>query len=308
MIANRNLSLGTIFAVAMFVFLVGCTAPPAPRDLDDGAFEGTVSRVWEDGLMLDVGAGDSVLIDTWGVCGDNTARNISTGDSVRVYATRDLISYDAWRILDATGQPACDVAVVADTEPTDTEPTDTELTVGMAQRNTDDGAFVGTVGRVWSDGMTLEVDGGGSIRIDTWAVCGDHTARNISTGDRVRVYASRDLLSYDAWRILDEDGEPLCGRAVAAADESAPGAPRAQRNADDGAFVGTVGRVWSDGMRLDTDDGGSIRIDTWAVCGDNTARNIRMGDRVRVYASRSLFSYDAWRILDEEGQPACSRR
>lgn len=73
-----------------------------------------------------------------------------------------------------------------------------------------EGAFEGSVSRVWQDGMTLEVDGGATVRLDTWSVCGDRTASNIAVGDELRVYADRDLLSYEAWQILDPSGEPAC--------------------------------------------------------------------------------------------------
>lgn len=73
-----------------------------------------------------------------------------------------------------------------------------------------DGDFVGVVSRVWEDGLRLDVDSGGSIRVDTWNVCGDATARNISVGDRITVSAERDILNFDAFEILDEDGRPAC--------------------------------------------------------------------------------------------------
>lgn len=89
----------------------------------------------------------------------------------------------------------------------------TILLVGCAgshPRN-EDGAFEGTVTNVRSDRLTLELSDG-SVRIDTWSVCGDHTARNISVGDEITVFADRDLFSYEAWRILDENGEAACPR------------------------------------------------------------------------------------------------
>lgn len=78
-----------------------------------------------------------------------------------------------------------------------------------AHRNTD-GAYEGIVSRVSRDGLTLDVDGGGSVRFDTWSVCGDNTSRFISTGDRLVVYGDRDLFDYEAWRILDQNGDPAC--------------------------------------------------------------------------------------------------
>lgn len=83
------------------------------------------------------------------------------------------------------------------------------------------------------------------------------------------------------------------------------GVGRVPRN-DAGAIEGQVTRVRNDNMRIETSDG-SVTIDTWAVCGDNTRQHISEGDRVQVYANRDLFSYDAWRILDENGESACPR-
>lgn len=88
----------------------------------------------------------------------------------------------------------------------------TLLVAGCASRTprNEDGAIVGTVTRVRRDSMNLDVEGGGNVRIDTWGVCGDSTADNISVGDTVTVFASKDLFSYDAWRILDENGDRAC--------------------------------------------------------------------------------------------------
>lgn len=196
-----------IVAIAAFVAFAGCVAPQAPRASTDGAFEGTISRVWEDGLSLDVDGGGTILIDTWSVCGDGTARNLSPGDSVRVYATRDLVSYDAWRILNVEGQPACGTGVAAVAQESGDDEGDTR-----ARRSADEGAFEGTVSRVWEDGLTLDVNGGGTITVDTWSVCGDNTARDINRGDALRVYASRDFGGYDAWQIVNEASEPACSR------------------------------------------------------------------------------------------------
>lgn len=64
-------------------------------------------------------------------------------------------------------------------------------------------------------------------------------------------------------------------------------------------------RVWSDGLRLDVDSGGSIRADTWEVCGDSTPQSIAVGDWIAVFASWGLFRRDAWQVLDAEGEPTC---
>lgn len=88
------------------------------------------------------------------------------------------------------------------------------LMTGCASRTprNEDGAIVGTVTRVGQDNMSVDVEGGSNVRIDTWGVCGDSTADNISVGDTVTIFASKDLFSYDAWRILNESGDPACSR------------------------------------------------------------------------------------------------
>lgn len=97
----------------------------------------------------------------------------------------------------------------------------------------------------------------------------------------------------------------LCLIAVTAALLVTGCASRTPRN--EGGIEGTVTRVRRDSMNLEVADGGNIRVDTWAACGDSTADNISVGDTVTVFASKDLFSYDAWRVLDENGDRACSR-
>lgn len=79
---------------------------------------------------------------------------------------------------------------------------------GSHPRNPD-GAFVGTVERVRSDHLWLNV-GNGTVSIDTWSVCGDRTAQHVSAGDPLHVYAQRDWFSYEAWRITTPEGESVC--------------------------------------------------------------------------------------------------
>lgn len=248
----------------------------------DANYEGSVTRVWEDGLVLQLSDGSSVMVDTWAVCEDNTARNISTGDQITVIANRDAFSYDAKNILNASGEPAC-------------EATSVDLD---AARNSD-GGFEGVATSVREDGLRLELSDGSSMRIDTWNVCGDRTARYIGTGNQITVYANHDGLSYEAIRILNANGDPAC--------EAAPTDLDTLRNSN-GAFEGVVTNVREDGLRLELSDGSSMRIDTWDVCGDNTARHISLGDQLIVEAERDGLGYDAIRILDATGEPACPSR
>lgn len=90
---------------AAAMLLAGCS--PKGQVNSDGAFAGTVSRVWEDGLNLAIEGGNTIRVDTWSVCGDFTATSIASGDAIQVWATRDLFSYEAWQIQNADGEPAC---------------------------------------------------------------------------------------------------------------------------------------------------------------------------------------------------------
>jgi len=103
-VPERVAALAVVAVMSLVV--TGCVAGAKfPRN-DEGGFEGTVTSVGQDNLRMDVGDGN-MWVDAWAVCGDNTSQNISVGDEILVFADRELFSYDAWRILDADGEPAC---------------------------------------------------------------------------------------------------------------------------------------------------------------------------------------------------------
>lgn len=81
-------------------------AAPALALADWRKIEGTVERVWEDGLRLQT-QGDSVRVDTWAVCGDTTPLHIRAGDTLRIEGDQELTGLDAAAITRADGQPAC---------------------------------------------------------------------------------------------------------------------------------------------------------------------------------------------------------
>lgn len=62
-------------------------------------------------------------------------------------------------------------------------------------------------------------------------------------------------------------------------------------------YTGTVERVWEDGFRLDTGDR-TFRVDSWDVYGDNTHRNIAVGDRIQVTGEFEGREFDAFSITD----------
>jgi len=76
----------------------------------------------------------------------------------------------------------------------------------------------GTVERVWEDGLSLKV-GNDSVRVDTWAVCGDATPLYIRVGDRLSIEGDRELVSLDAARITGADGRMPCQGAEPPPDE-----------------------------------------------------------------------------------------
>ncbi|MBS3959052.1 MAG: hypothetical protein KGZ52_06610 [Xanthomonadaceae bacterium] len=89
-----------------FAFVLLLAATPSLALADWATVEGTVERVWEDGLSLKVGT-DSVRVDTWAVCGDATPLHIRVGDQLRIEGDRELTSLDAARITGADGKQPC---------------------------------------------------------------------------------------------------------------------------------------------------------------------------------------------------------
>lgn len=69
--------------------------------------------------------------------------------------------------------------------------------------------------------------------------------------------------------------------------------------AQDNSFSGTVERVWEDGFRLNTGDR-SVRVDSWDVYGDNTARNLSKGDRITVNGEFEGGKFDAFSITKSD--------
>lgn len=75
----------------------------------------------------------------------------------------------------------------------------------------DQGGIEGTVESLREDSLVLRVDED-TIRVDTWAVCGDSTRRHIAVGDQITVFGELDVITYDASEILNAAGEPACPR------------------------------------------------------------------------------------------------
>jgi len=60
-------------------------------------------------------------------------------------------------------------------------------------------------------------------------------------------------------------------------------------------YIGTVERVWEDGLRLNTGDR-TLRVDTWDVYGDNTPSNVAVGDELTITGEFEGREFDAFNI------------
>lgn len=94
--------------VAGFTFLLvgtlttGCAIAQA----QGATFSGRVHRVWEDGFQLSNGQ-HSIIVDSYDICGDNTARHITVGEQVTVTGEFEGGEFDAFSITKANGKSVC---------------------------------------------------------------------------------------------------------------------------------------------------------------------------------------------------------
>jgi hypothetical protein len=70
-------------------------------------------------------------------------------------------------------------------------------------------SFSGTVERVWEDGFQLRTDSR-IIVVDSYDLCGDFTARHISTGEQLSVSGEFDEGEFDAYTLTRSSGETVC--------------------------------------------------------------------------------------------------
>jgi hypothetical protein len=66
--------------------------------------------------------------------------------------------------------------------------------------------------------------------------------------------------------------------------------------------TGTVERVWEDGLRLNTGNR-TLRVDTWDVYGDNTPRNVAVGDELTITGEFKGREFDAFTITQAGSDP-----
>ena len=64
-------------------------------------------------------------------------------------------------------------------------------------------------------------------------------------------------------------------------------------------YTGTVERVWEDGFLLNTGER-TLKVDSWSIYGDNTSRNVAVGDRLAVTGEFDGREFDAFSISDAE--------
>ena len=70
-------------------------------------------------------------------------------------------------------------------------------------------------------------------------------------------------------------------------------------------FSGKVHQVWEDGFQLDSETR-SITVDSYDLCGDSTARHIKVGEQVTITGEFEGGEFDAFSITRASGESVCS--
>jgi len=70
-------------------------------------------------------------------------------------------------------------------------------------------------------------------------------------------------------------------------------------------FSGKVYQVWEDGFQLNSESH-SITVDSYDLCGDSTARHIKVGEQVTVTGEFEGGEFDAFSITRANGESVCS--
>lgn len=159
-------------------------------------------------------------------------------------------------------------------------------------------SLTGTVQRVWEDGFRLDT-GDRAIRVDSWDIYGDATASHVMVGDQVTVNGNFDILDFDASSIIDSGSDT----SQVTPNPSTPDTPTVAQ-ASGTSFSGVVERVWEDGLRLNAGDR-SLRVDSWALCGDATASYVSVGDRLTITGNLDTGEFDATSITHSDGGAVC---
>lgn len=94
------------FASLVSVSLVFFTIGSAIAQNQVKTVSGRVNRVWEDGFQLQ-SRDRSITIDSYDVCGDNTARYVVVGDQLTVTGEFEGGEFDAFSITKVNGTTVC---------------------------------------------------------------------------------------------------------------------------------------------------------------------------------------------------------
>lgn len=67
-------------------------------------------------------------------------------------------------------------------------------------------------------------------------------------------------------------------------------------------LTGTVEKVWEDGFKLRTEDR-TVKVDSWDIYGDNTAKNVVVGQELTVTGEFGGRDFDAFSIEEANVSP-----
>ncbi len=79
----------------------------------------------------------------------------------------------------------------------------------------------------------------------------------------------------------------------------------AQAQNQGGSFSGRVDRVWEDGFQLNTGNR-TLIVDTYDICGDNTARHVKVGQQLKITGEFEGGEFDVFSMTKASGEKVCS--
>lgn len=86
------------------------------------------------------------------------------------------------------------------------------VTTGVSLSQNQGTSFSGRIQKVWEDGFELKTDNR-TLTVDTWDVCGDHTAKHLTVGDQVTITGEFEMREFDVFSITKVDGTRGCQAA-----------------------------------------------------------------------------------------------
>ena len=88
--------------IGVIALVGGCTTSQA----QEATLTGNVARVWEDGFQLNE-SNRSITVDSYDLCGDNTASSIAVDEEVTVMGEFEGREFDAFSIENSSGETVC---------------------------------------------------------------------------------------------------------------------------------------------------------------------------------------------------------